>query len=402
MGEIDRSCLDVTPRARGARLGEPASTSARASGGRSPRHRRRRRERRAQPRHRGPGPGRVVPGGAPARGGARGRRARAPGAAAAAGLVEADLLDAAALRAAILAAAPARSSTSRPPPSCPTRGATPPGPWPRSPGRRRVVLDAARELGARVLVASSAEIFRGSGVSPQREDTPPHPVTPYGVAKLAAHGLVGTLRSAGLHACSVIAYNHESPRRPEHYVTRSLSRAAAAVSLGRERVRPDRQPRRAPRLDARGRRRARHGPRAAPRRARRLRPGRRDDADRPRVRRGGVRRRSASTPRPTCTSTRRSCASRRPRCSAATRRRRARSSAGRREISFDAARGRDGRGRRRSSERPEHGPIAHQAVGSPPMGGPWARSRSIAMPQGPPPSACSCCSSPACSAGPAP
>ena len=150
------------------------------------------------------------------------------------GLVEADLLDAAALRAAILAAAPSEIFHLAAPAFVPDSWRDPAGFMAAIAGATAVVLDAARELGARVLVASSAEIFRGSEVSPQREDTPPHPVTPYGVAKLAAHGLVGTLRSTGLHACSVIAYNHESPRRPEHYVTRSLSRAAAAVSLGRE------------------------------------------------------------------------------------------------------------------------------------------------------------------------
>ena len=61
------------------------------------------------------------------------------------------------------------------------------------------------------------------------------PRSPYGVAKLAAHGLVGTLREHhGLFACSGITYNHESPRRPPHFVTRKITRGAAAIARGRQ------------------------------------------------------------------------------------------------------------------------------------------------------------------------
>jgi GDPmannose 4,6-dehydratase len=60
-------------------------------------------------------------------------------------------------------------------------------------------------------------------------------LTPYAVGKLAAHQLVGALRAhAGLHASSGIAFNHESERRPEQFVTRRITRAAAAIALGRE------------------------------------------------------------------------------------------------------------------------------------------------------------------------
>ncbi|MCW3020485.1 MAG: GDP-mannose 4,6-dehydratase, partial [Solirubrobacterales bacterium] len=70
----------------------------------------------------------------------------------------------------------------------------------------------------------------------QREDTPCRPTNPYAIGKLAAHQLVGVLRaSAGLHASSGIAYNHESERRPERFVTRRVTRAAAAISLGLQR-----------------------------------------------------------------------------------------------------------------------------------------------------------------------
>jgi GDPmannose 4,6-dehydratase len=61
------------------------------------------------------------------------------------------------------------------------------------------------------------------------------PRTPYGAAKLAAHGLVGAMREHfGLFACSGLTYNHESPRRPERFVTRKITRAAAAIKLGLE------------------------------------------------------------------------------------------------------------------------------------------------------------------------
>jgi GDPmannose 4,6-dehydratase len=62
------------------------------------------------------------------------------------------------------------------------------------------------------------------------------PRTPYGAAKLAAHGLVGAMREhMGLFACSGLTYNHESPRRPERFLTRKVTRGAAAIKLGLER-----------------------------------------------------------------------------------------------------------------------------------------------------------------------
>jgi GDPmannose 4,6-dehydratase len=147
--------------------------------------------------------------------------------------VEADLLDPPALRAAILGVAPAEIFHLAAPAYVPDSWDDPAGTMAAIAGASAVVLACARELGARVLVAGSAEIFRGSRDTPQDEATAAAPMTPYGVAKLAAHELVGVLRSRGQFACSVIAYNHESPRRPERYVTRKLARAAAAVSRGR-------------------------------------------------------------------------------------------------------------------------------------------------------------------------
>jgi len=99
------------------------------------------------------------------------------------------------------------------------------------------LLEAVRALSpaARLVVASSREIFGSPPSSPQDESTPCHPRTPYGVAKLAVHQLVGLVRDRHrLHASSAILFNHESVRRPVHFVTRKVTRAAAAISLGLE------------------------------------------------------------------------------------------------------------------------------------------------------------------------
>jgi GDPmannose 4,6-dehydratase len=106
-------------------------------------------------------------------------------------------------------------------------------------GSTGAILEAVRDLDEppRVLVAASGEIFGEAGESPQREHTPCRPRTPYAIAKLAAHQLVGRLREHdGLHASSAIAYNHESERRPERFVTRRITRGAAAIALGRQDV----------------------------------------------------------------------------------------------------------------------------------------------------------------------
>lgn len=86
----------------------------------------------------------------------------------------------------------------------------------------------------RVIQASSAEIFGSPDVSPQSEDTPVRPVSPYGAAKAFAHHLAGTYRARGLGVSALILYNHESPRRPTSFVTRKITRGAAAISLGRQ------------------------------------------------------------------------------------------------------------------------------------------------------------------------
>ncbi len=85
----------------------------------------------------------------------------------------------------------------------------------------------------RFFQASSSEIFRDAHSSPQDELTSPKPASPYGVGKLAGHGLVHSYRERyGIHASSGILYNHESPRRPVDFVTRKIVNAAVGISLG--------------------------------------------------------------------------------------------------------------------------------------------------------------------------
>jgi GDPmannose 4,6-dehydratase len=84
----------------------------------------------------------------------------------------------------------------------------------------------------RFVQASSAEIFGHPDRVPQDESTPVAPLTPYGAAKAFAHHLVGVWRARGLHASSVILYNHESPRRPEAFVTRKITASAARIARG--------------------------------------------------------------------------------------------------------------------------------------------------------------------------
>lgn len=101
-----------------------------------------------------------------------------------------------------------------------------------------VLLQAARELQdtagrpVRFVQASSAEIFGAASASPQNESTPIAPTNPYGAAKAFAHHMVGVYRGLGLHASSCILYNHESPRRPETFVTRKITAAAARIARG--------------------------------------------------------------------------------------------------------------------------------------------------------------------------
>lgn len=85
-----------------------------------------------------------------------------------------------------------------------------------------------------VIQASSAEMFGSPARSPQDESTLIAPTNPYGAAKAFAHHLVGAYRARGLATSSMILYNHESPRRPEAFVTRKITAGAARISRGEQ------------------------------------------------------------------------------------------------------------------------------------------------------------------------
>jgi len=99
------------------------------------------------------------------------------------------------------------------------------------------ILEAMREAGvdARFYQASSSEMFGKVQAVPQTETTPFWPRSPYGAAKMYAYWVTVNYReSYGMHASNGILFNHESPRRGETFVTRKISRAAAAIKLGRQ------------------------------------------------------------------------------------------------------------------------------------------------------------------------
>ncbi|GAA4716816.1 GDP-mannose 4,6-dehydratase [Sphingomonas lutea] len=99
------------------------------------------------------------------------------------------------------------------------------------------ILEAIRAVdpSIRFCQASSSEMFGEPVAKPQSELTPFNPRSPYGAAKLYAHNMIGIYRTRfDLFACSAILFNHESPRRTQNFVTRKVSRAAAAISLGLE------------------------------------------------------------------------------------------------------------------------------------------------------------------------
>jgi GDPmannose 4,6-dehydratase len=148
--------------------------------------------------------------------------------------VHGDLCDPDSLRAAVRESAPDELYHLAAPTFVPASWKDPAGTLAAVAGATATLLQAAGELeGTRVMVASSSEIFGAATQSPQTERTPMRPRSPYGVAKLAAFGLVDALRQKhGLHASSAIAYNHESPRRPERFLPRKVSRGAAAIKLG--------------------------------------------------------------------------------------------------------------------------------------------------------------------------
>ena len=101
------------------------------------------------------------------------------------------------------------------------------------------LLEAMRILkldqSCRFYQASTSELYGLVQEVPQRETTPFYPRSPYAAAKLYAYWIVVNYREAyGMHASNGILFNHESPLRGETFVTRKITRAAAAISLGKQ------------------------------------------------------------------------------------------------------------------------------------------------------------------------
>ena len=99
------------------------------------------------------------------------------------------------------------------------------------------ILEAIRETGItpRFYQASSSELYGKVQEIPQTETTPFYPRSPYAIAKLYSYWITVNYReSYGMYACNGILFNHESPRRGETFVTRKVTRAAAAIKLGKQ------------------------------------------------------------------------------------------------------------------------------------------------------------------------
>jgi GDPmannose 4,6-dehydratase len=99
------------------------------------------------------------------------------------------------------------------------------------------ILEAIRLLGleakTKFYQASTSELYGDVRETPQTENTPFYPRSPYGVAKLYAYWITVNYReSYGIYACNGILFNHESPRRGETFVTRKITRALARIKLG--------------------------------------------------------------------------------------------------------------------------------------------------------------------------
>jgi GDPmannose 4,6-dehydratase len=101
------------------------------------------------------------------------------------------------------------------------------------------MLEAIRIVGGteknpiRFYQASSSEMFGKVRETPQTEQTPFHPRSPYGVAKVFGHSITVNYReSYGMHASSGICFNHESPRRGLEFVTRKITNGLARIKLG--------------------------------------------------------------------------------------------------------------------------------------------------------------------------
>jgi GDPmannose 4,6-dehydratase len=101
------------------------------------------------------------------------------------------------------------------------------------------ILESIRILGlsqtTKFLQASTSELFGKVKSSPQNEDTPFYPRSPYAAAKLYAYWMTVNYREAyGMFAANAIMFNHESPLRGEEFVTRKITKAVAKISLGQQ------------------------------------------------------------------------------------------------------------------------------------------------------------------------
>jgi GDPmannose 4,6-dehydratase len=97
------------------------------------------------------------------------------------------------------------------------------------------ILEALRNshAKARFYQASTSELFGNARVSPQDENTPFHPRSPYAIAKLYGHHIAVNYREAyGLHTSCGILFNHESPLRPPQFITRKVTLAFARMAAG--------------------------------------------------------------------------------------------------------------------------------------------------------------------------
>ncbi len=96
------------------------------------------------------------------------------------------------------------------------------------------LLETVRNLGGRpkFYQASTSEMFGKAEQSPQNENTPFYPRSPYGIAKLYSHWMTVNYREAwNVFACSGILFNHESPLRGTEFVTRKISQGMAKIAL---------------------------------------------------------------------------------------------------------------------------------------------------------------------------
>ena len=99
------------------------------------------------------------------------------------------------------------------------------------------ILEAVRLLGlgqkTKIYQASTSELYGKVQEVPQSENTPFHPRSPYGVAKIYGYWITVNYREAyNMFACNGILFNHESPTRGETFVTRKITRAVAKIALG--------------------------------------------------------------------------------------------------------------------------------------------------------------------------